>query len=327
LIATGCRTAHKPAPGTEAVTRSQPLLGTFVVVSAYGTNRAAIHEAISAAFDEVRRADAMMSIHREDSELARVNAQAALGPVKISPELFRVVALAQSVARETEGSFDVTIRPLADLWGFIWKEYRLPTANELAVVLPRVDYRHVELNENESTVRFRTNGVSLDLGGVGKGFAVDLAVAKLQQLGINNALVRAGGDLRVIGAPPGENAWEVQIEDPMKSGRRTSIRLRDAAISTSGNYENSFIINGRRYSHLLNPKTGLPVEGMAACSVIAPTCAESDAWATALFVYGVEQSLARFRNRFSMRFVLVEASGAFVVRESGFPPSLPVNAR
>ncbi len=221
-----------------------------------------------------------MSIHRANSELARVNANAATNAVVVSPELFAVLQLAQEISRQTDGAFDMTIRPLADLWGFIWKQYRLPTAEELERALPLVNFRHIHLDPVNHSVRFQKPGVSIDLGGIGKGVAVDWAIEQLQALGITNAMVKAGGDLRVSGAPPDKSHWTVQIEDPQKQGSRVNIPLRDAALSTSGNYENFFEVNGRRYSHILNPRTGLPIEGLAACTVIAPTCAESDAFSS-----------------------------------------------
>ncbi len=313
-----------PNPGL--VHRSQPLLGTFVTISAWGADSAQVQSAISAAFAEIRSADALMSIHRVDSELSRVNSLAVSNAVPVSPELFKVLQIAQRLAVETEGSFDVTIRPLADLWGFMWKEPRLPAEQELKDVLPRVNFRHVELDACERTVRFRQPGVSIDLGGIGKGVAVDMAIAKLRELGVTNAMVKAGGDLRVMGASPGQEFWTVQLEDPLKQGRRINIPLRDAALSTSGNYENFFEVAGQRYSHILDPRTGLPVQGVAACTVIAPTCAESDAWATACFVYGAPQSLERFAGTFPLRFVLLPESDSTgplrVVASPNFPAAL-----
>lgn len=248
-----------------------------------------------------------------------MNREAAVRPIHISDELFSLLELAQRVSAETDGSFDVTIRPVADLWGFIWKEYRLPKAEELEKVMPNVGFKSIKVNAAQRTVRFLKPGVSIDLGGIGKGFAVDRAIGVLRNRGVTNALVRAGGDLRVIGTPPGQEAWSVQIEDPAKTGQRTSIFLRDAAVSTSGNYENFFIVDGKRYAHVLNPRSGMPVEGIAACSVIAPTCAESDAWATALMVLGPEEAQRRFAKRFPARFVVADQQGRMTVHSFGFP--------
>src|SRR5436309_2372753 len=188
----GCQA---PQPSHELVCRSEPLLGTFVTISVYGENRERVNAAVSAAFEEFRRIDGLMSIHRADSELSRLNAGAAVEPVVVSPDLFRVISKAQEIADQTEGSFDITIRPLADLWGFIWKEYRFPTEAELEGVMARVNYRFVQLNSEKRAVRFLAPGISLDLGGIAKGFAVDCAIERLRSNGITNAMVKAGGDL------------------------------------------------------------------------------------------------------------------------------------
>lgn len=175
-----------------------------------------MNDAISAAFAEIRRIDALMSLHRADSELQRVNASAAADPVAVSPDLFRVLTAAVAIAAATDGGLDITVEPLTQLWGFIWKEYRLPTDAELAAVLPRVDYRHLELTPATQTVRFKRPGVRLDLGGIAKGYAVDCAVEKLRALGIANAMVRAGGDLRAIGHPPTATRGRCSSKTPPK---------------------------------------------------------------------------------------------------------------
>lgn len=320
MLGVGCQTRAFPS-ALEPVHRSQPLLGTFVTVTAYGADRAEVNTAISAAFAEVRRVDALMSLHRADSELTRLNEAASREAVVASPDLFRVIAKAQEIAAETDGAFDITVRPLTQLWGFIWKEYRLPTPEELARVLPLVDYRLLELDAARRTVRFRQPSMSLDLGGIAKGFAVDCAIERLRALGVTNALVKAGGDLRVIGLPPGRDHWEIQLEDPRKAGRRETIPLRAGALSTSGNYENFFVVAGHRYGHIVNPRTGLPSEGVAACTVTAPTCMESDALATACVVLGSERSLSRLGARYGIRLIVdppTPGRGARVVTES--PP-------
>jgi len=283
-LTAGCATRR------DLVRRAQPLLGTYVVISAYGANA---NEAISAAFQEVRRVDALMSLHRADSELSKLNARAIK---TVSEDLFRVIEKAQEVSAMTEGSFDVTVRPLADAWGFIQKDYSVPSQAELSIALARVSYHYLQLDAESRSIKFLRDGVSIDLGGIAKGYAVDCAIEKLRGVGITNAMVRAGGDLRVMGE------WPVQIEDPEKRGHRTTITLKDAAISTSGNYENCFTVDGKRYAHILNPRTGMPVEGVASCTVIAATCMESDALATALFVYGPDRTAKRFGDRINVRF-------------------------
>jgi len=287
------------------IRRAQPAMGTYVTVSAYGSNHLRLQDAISAAFKAIHEVDERMSVHRPDSELSRVNAEAARQPVKVSPELFHVLAAALDISKTTRGAFDVTTRPLTDLWGFLWKKnYRLPTASELERVLPLVNFELIELDPANRTVRFLREGVSIDLGGIAKGYAVDRALETLAAAGITNAMVKAGGDLRVIGLPPGQEHWTVFLEDPNKRGARIQVRLRDAALSTSGDYENFFEVNGTRYSHILDPRTGMPVQGVAACTLVAPTCMESDAWATACMILGPDGSFSLITNRFSARFTL-----------------------
>ncbi|MEC8929696.1 MAG: FAD:protein FMN transferase [Verrucomicrobiota bacterium] len=303
-----------------ALTRLQPHLGTLVSITVHHQDRAAAQRAINAAFGEFRAVDKLLSIHRTDSELAALNRTAGLQSCKASPELFAALQSALQIARQTDGAFDPTIRPLADLWGFIKKEgYRLPTPAERVAVLPRIGWRKVSLDPTRRLVRFRAPGLSLDPGGFGKGLAVDRAITRLQKDGIRTAMVKAGGDLRVIGLPPGKNYWTVRIEDPLKKGSRTIIRLKTGALSTSGNYENFFIANGRRYSHLLDPRTGLPVQGMASCTVTAPTSLEADALATACFVLGVKESTKQFGRRYGMRFVTESGGTLKTVTSEKFP--------
>jgi len=292
LLLAGCQSSRPSEP----VTRLQPHLGTFVSITVYAEPEKA-RPAINAAFAEFRAVDALLSIHRPDSALARANVG---GPV--NAELHAVLEKSLAIARDTDGAFDPTIRPLADLWGFINKEgYRLPRPDELRAAMPRVDYRKVSIRNNR--LHFATPGMSIDPGGFGKGYAVDRAIAAIQRHGITRAMVKAGGDLRVIGLPPGQRHWTVYLEDPKKKGRRVAVRLESGAMSTSGNYENFFEIDGQRYGHLLDPRTGRPVQAIAACTLIAPTCFESDAYATGACVLGVEKSVKKFRKRFGMRFV------------------------
>ncbi len=270
--------------------------------------------AIAAAFDEFRAADKLLSIHRADSALAHANDSGDL-----SPELIPVIQRALAIAKDTDGAFDPTIGQLADLWGFIKKEgYRMPTDDELKIVLTKVNYRHIEIRGTQLIKG--PHDMSIDPGGFGKGYAVDRAIAALQQKGIRNAMVKAGGDLRVIGLPPGKDHWLIWIEDPEKKGQRTPVKLRQGAMSTSGQYENFMVIDGKRYGHLLDPRTGWPIQGIAACTLTAPTCFESDAYATAAAVMGVKKSTEKFGNRFGMRFVLMDVDGNLrVMKTQQFP--------
>ena len=308
----GCQNWPKKTTN-KSITRLQPHLGTLVSVTVYA-ERSKAQVAIESAFAEFRAVDDLLSIHRKDSALAQANAGQ-----RASNELQKIIQQSLAIARKTEGAFDPTIRPLAELWGFIKKEgYRLPQKEELREILPRVDYRKASISDDRFV--FQSNGMSIDSGGFGKGYAVDRAIAVLKQHGINNAMVKAGGDLRVIGLPPNQSHWNILIEDPEKKGQRVTLHLKSGALSTSGNYENFFEVDGLRYGHLLNPRTGLPVQGIAACTLTAPTCLESDAYATAACVLGPRKSMKQFALRYGMRFVLLPKEGGLKVVVAGpFP--------
>ena len=292
-LLTACKSSE------ERTTRTQPLLGTFVSITVRGNSQ---EGAISSGFEEIRRVDGLLSVHKTNSEVARVNKEGGTNWFQVSEELFEFLKQAQEISRKTEGAFDFTIRPLAELYGFIWKEYRLPRKEEIEQALKLVDYKNVEVADGK--VRFRKTGVTLDFGAIGKGYAVDRAVMALKENGVKAGMVRAGGDIRVFGP----DWWEIQIEDPTKKGNRGSVWLKEGAISTSGNYENFFEVRGKRYSHILNPQTGWPVEGVASCSVIAKSCTESDALATGFFVLGPEKTFERMAGEYEVQFLLVEDS-------------------
>ena len=311
-------TCQSQPPRTEKVqptTRLQPHLGTFVSITVFaGPGKSQV--AINAAFEEFRAVDRLLSIHRNDSELAQANRDGA-----VNRELNSVLSQVLQISNETKGAFDPTIRPLADLWGFIKKEgYRLPRPSELKSVLELVNYRKVALKNKR--LEFGAKGMSIDPGGFGKGYAVDRAIDVLKKSGVKNAMVKAGGDLRVIGLPSGKKYWIVFIEDPNKKGDRLEVPLRSGALSTSGNYENFFIEKGKSYGHLLDPRTGHPIQGIGSCTLVAPTCMESDAYATAACVLGVKQSQELLGKRYGMRFILLPEQGATKTVTVGEFPSL-----
>lgn len=278
------------------VVRMRPMLGTFVEITAEAPDAARAARAIEAAFAAVAEVDRLLSSHRADSELSAINAAAGDRAIAVSPWTWECVAEALRVAGESDGAFDPTCRPLLDLWGFVRRAYRLPSRAEVEARRALVDYRGVQMIAsrfsprdawpagwlpNERRIGLARKGMMLDLGGIGKGFAADKAVDALRAAGIRSGLVRCWGDLRAFGP----RAWAVGVADPAHPDRAVLREtIRDAAFSTSGDYRNFFVVNGRRYSHLLDPRTGWPVRGRRSCSVRASSGALADAWSTALFV-------------------------------------------
>ncbi len=258
----------------------------------YGEDESKLSQAVNAAFDEVDRIDNLMSHYKPESPLSQLNRNAANEAVKVEPELFDFIAECLRYSRESDGAFDITVGPLVKAWGFFRGEGRMPKSGELAEARRKVGWRHVILNEQERTIRFDRAGVELDLGGIAKGYAVDRAVEILKQNGIERALVNAcGSTIYGLGAPPGEDGWEVKLRDPISSQKTAmTVRLKDRALSVSGSYEKFFDLGGKRYSHIFDPRTGWPVQGVLSVAVLAETGTAGDALDNVFYVLGVEKS-------------------------------------
>ena len=294
LVALGLLLAsRRPAAGA-CHEDSLVVMGTTATVRACGAEEPALRAAVADALDEVDRIDRLMSHYRSESPLSRVNREAARGPVATPPELFDFLELCLRWSRDSEGAFDVTVGPLMKAWGFFRDEGRVPSEQELAAARARVGHRHVSLDRRRGSVRFDREGVEIDLGGIGKGYAVDRAVARLRARGIASALVNLGGSsVYGLGAPPEGDAWSMGIADPTSPEREAlSVPLRDRALSVSGGYARAFVKDGVTYSHIMDPRTGRPVIGVLSVAVLSASATDGDALDNVLFVQGLERARA-----------------------------------
>lgn len=293
LAQPGIAAADSPyAPACHEETRMA--MGSAATVRACGPDASALPEVVAAALDEVDRVDRLLSHYRADSPLSRLNREAATGPVAVEPELALVLAECLRWSRDSDGAFDVTVGPLLKAWGFFRGEGRLPAEREIQAALAVVGYRHVVLDVERGTVRFDRSGVELDLGGIGKGYAVDRVVELLRRRGVRSALVNLGGSsLYGLGAPPGAEAWEVAVQDPTTPGRKAeTVALRDRALSVAGAYARSFQKDGVTYPHIMDPRTGRPVQGVLSVAVLSARATDGDALDNVLFVQGLDAARA-----------------------------------
>jgi thiamine biosynthesis lipoprotein len=273
-------------------------MGCVYAIVAYGEDAAALPRIVEDAFDEVDRIDRLMSNYKPESPLSQLNREAAgagfATPRTIDPELFAMIAESMRYSRASEGAFDITVGPLMRAWGFFRAEGRVPTAAALEDARRRVGYQHVTLNAERHEIAFDRRGVELDLGGIAKGYAVDRVVAMLRARHVAAALVSAGGStIYALGAPPGEPGWEVSVQDPLTATKTAlTLRLKDRVISIAGRSEKSFERNGVVYSHIMDPRTGRPVQGMLTVAVLCATGTEGDALDDVFFVQGVAKSRA-----------------------------------
>jgi thiamine biosynthesis lipoprotein len=261
-------------------------------IEVYGPEAASLPRIVDEAFDEVDRIDRLMSHYQPDSPLSRVNRDAARHPVTVERELFEFIAEATRYSRDSDGAFDITVGPLMKAWGFFNGEGRLPSPADLTAARRRVGAGHVVLNAAERSIYFDTPGVELDLGGIAKGYAVDRVAGILRTRGVSAGLISAGGStIYALGAPPGRDGWDVAIQDPLDARKvARSIRLKDRALSLAGSSEKAFEYDGRRYSHIMDPRTGTPVEGLLSVAVVARSGTAGDALDNAFFVLGPGRS-------------------------------------
>jgi len=248
--------------------------------------------------DFVDRLEDQMTVYRDTSEISRLNRLAASGPVEVEPRLFQLLLRAAQIHRETEGAFDITSGPLTKVWGFYRRAGTIPEADVLAEALRRVGSDALEFDEASHAVRFLKPGVEVNLGAIGKGYALDRVAEQMLSAGIDHFLWHGGQSSllargtcgRQTGAPGG---WTVDVRHPLRPERSVvEIRLRDRALGTSGAGTQFFRHAGRRYGHILDPRTGWPAEGVYSATVIASTAADADALATALYVLGAERAVA-----------------------------------
>ncbi len=301
----------------------EPHMGTQFRIVLYTADESTANAASRAAFDRIARLDAMLSDYRDDSELMRLCQQAGGPAVPVSDELFRVLAASQSLAKRTDGAFDVTVGPVVRLWRRARRLHQLPDPNRLAEARALVGHELIRLEVQkgvgyrcakhpavrsgndtrplfEPSVQLLKPGMRLDLGGIAKGFAADEAIAVLERHGVSRALVAAGGDIVVSDPPPGECGWIIAIASPDPDRKNPNsgppapnplLLLHNAAVSTSGDTEQFVEIAGKRYSHIVDPRTGIGLTDRLQVTVIAPTGTASDSLATAVSVLGPDSGL------------------------------------
>jgi thiamine biosynthesis lipoprotein len=281
------------------------------------------------ALDLVDAVEDELSFFRPTSRLSRLNLVAADGPVEVDAPLFNLLQLALELSRATAGAFDITSAPLWETWGFARHKGSIPSAESLAEALKLVGSQYVELDSEARTVRFARAGLRLNLGSIGKGYALDRAAELLVSAGIRDFLFHGGQSSVLARGSRGEAApgrpppgWTVGIRDPLRPKRRLAeIRLRDRALGTSGSTRQYFRSGGRRYAHLLDPRTGQPAEGVLSVTVVAPTAALADGLSTAMFVMGPEIArdfCARRPELAAMFACPAGASGRTEVHTMGF---------
>jgi thiamine biosynthesis lipoprotein len=290
-------------------------MATRFEVVLHGDNATSLRAAGEEALRLVEELEAQLSLFRRGSEIAHLNARAAREPVRVTPGLFALLQQAQKLHEASGGAFDITIAPLVRCWGFMGGDGRFPRPDEVAEARAKVGMALVQLNPADLTVQFAREGVMLDLGAIGKGYAVERAAEVLREAGVTSALVHGGtSTVQALGPPPGEEFWKIAIETPSPAVGApptllATVPLKEEALSVSAVWGNSFEVEGRTYGHIIDPRTGEPAIGTVLAAVVLPSATDTDALSTALLTVGTAGHEAIAKLRPGIRTLVVSESG------------------
>jgi thiamine biosynthesis lipoprotein len=291
---------------------SEPEMGVPFRIVLYAPDKAVAQAAAQAAFTRVAELNQILSDYETDSELNELSRTSGQGRlVHVSDDLWTVLRRAQEIAELSDGAFDITVGPAVNLWRRARRSQRLPDPDRLVEARKAVGYKHVRLIPSDHTVELLAHGMKLDLGGIAKGYALDQAVNVLTGRGITSALVTGGGDMAASGPPPGQTGWRIEVAplDVPNAPPKRFVRLAHMALATSGDVFQRLEIEGRRYSHIVDPRTGMGLTDHSLVTVIAPDCTTADALATAVSVLGPDKGLKLIER--------VAGAEAHVVRKPG----------
>lgn len=283
LLAAACL----PLIGNRQHARTQFLMDTVVTITAPRSAKAAVDDC----FAELARLDGMLSAYRADSEVSRINAGASDAPVAVSDELFALLSRAADISAQTDGAFDITLKPLIDLWDIRSGKNTVPEAEQIAAARDLAGYRHILLDADAKTVRFKLPGMQIELGGIAKGYAGDRVQEILRAAGVRGAIVDLGGNIVTL-PPKSGKPYRIGLQDPgqPRGSYFTTVEPAGGSVVTSGPYERQFVADGRVYHHILDPATGYPAQTvLQSVTVISSDGTLADALSTALFVLGAEK--------------------------------------
>jgi thiamine biosynthesis lipoprotein len=297
------------------VERAGVAMGSELRLTAWAADEAAAQSSFDAVFKEFDRLDALMSVWRAGSDVLRINAAAGDAAVPVSADVREALRIARQISEWTGGKFDVTFGALADVWKFDHdQDNTVPDADAIRRRLPLIDYRQIEIDEGAGTVRVKRRGMRVHLGGIGKGYAVEHAMNIMRRAGLRDFLIQAGGDLYAAGLKDGK-PWRLGIDDPRGPGGRSfaTVDLSDGTFSTSGDYARSFMKDGIRYHHLLDPATGQPARGCRSVTIIADSPLLADGLSTSVFILGPVDGMALIERLPDVEGVIVTAKNEVLV--------------
>jgi thiamine biosynthesis lipoprotein len=288
--------------------RELKLMGNHFEISVVSDDEAWAEERIDMGVDEIRRIEKLLTTFKDDSETNLINRNAGIQPVKISEEVFRLIERSKRISEITQGAFDITYGSIDKrLWNFDKTMTSLPDAKLAKKMVRLINYRNIILDYEEQTVFLKEEGMRIGFGGIGKGYAAEMAKIVMKNAGVTSGIVNASGDLTAWGFQPDGKPWTIGIVHPDAAHLPFSyMNITDTAVATSGNYEKFVIINGTKYSHTINPKTGLPVRGIKSVTIIAPNAELCDALATPVTIMGIEAGIHLINQLIGIECIVID---------------------
>lgn len=293
------------------------LMGSSFEIAAISDNKEKADSAIKMAYNEIVRIEQLISSWDEKSQTSLINKNAGIEPVKVSVELFNLIRRAKKVSELSSGAFDISYASMDKLWKFDGSMTELPLEEKIKVSVSKINYKNIILNESEHTVFLKEKGMKIGFGAIGKGYAANRARKTMIENGIESGMINAGGDLIAWGDGLNGEKWKVGIADPKKEKAFVSwLELNEMAVVTSGDYERFTMINGVRYAHIIDPRTGYPVVGLKSVTIVCPDAELADALATTIFVLGQERGLALINKLDAIECVIINDKDEIVTSET-----------
>jgi thiamine biosynthesis lipoprotein len=288
--------------------QAMPLMGCHFEISAVSSSANQAKGAILAAEEEMRRIERLLTTYNEDSETSLINRNAGGHPVNISRETFDIIRRSIRISELTAGAFDITYGGIdKNLWNFDTSLQRLPSAETAKKMIRLINFRNILLDPDHNTALLKEKGMRINFGGIGKGYAAERAKIIMLEMGIDSGIVNASGDLAIWGTQPDGQPWTIGIVHPDKPDQAfCHLKVNNMALATSGNYEKFALIGGKRYSHTINPRTGLPVTGIKSVTIITPNAEIADAMATPVMIMGIEAGLNMIDQMKDIEAVLID---------------------
>lgn len=284
------------------------LMGNQFEISAVSDNEQNANRIINAGIDEIKRIEKLLTTFQDSSETNLINRNAGIEPVRVSEEIFNLIERSIKISSITQGAFDITYGSIdKSLWNFDTQMKSLPDKQTAREMVRLINYRNIVLDRENSTVFLKEKEMRIGFGGIGKGYAAEMAKCKMQQLGITNGIVNASGDLTTWGLQPNGDEWTVGIANPNISGEVFSfLKISGLAVATSGNYEKFIMIDGKKYSHTIDPRTGLPVTGIKSVTIITKNAEIADAMATPVTIMGVKAGLHMINQMKDVDVIIID---------------------